>query len=126
MAAAKSSLATAAAASFLAVAMACGQRFLLRRLEKLGVRRAGVVALVLLLLDAQDVGGALDAGEQVLAVVAVEEFAERLDAADDQQQIVLAFEREYGIDEIVPRALLAQLDLQTVGEEGKQITDCII
>ena len=46
---------------------------------------------------------------------------ERLDAADDQQEIVLAFEREHGIDEIVPRALLAQLDLQAVGEEGEEI-----
>ena len=101
--------------------MACGERFLLGVVEKLGVRRAGVFALVLLLLDAQDVGGALDAGEQVLAVVAVEEFAERLDAAHDQQQVVLAFEREHGIDQIVPRALLAQLDLQAVGEEGKKI-----
>ena len=34
-------------------------------------------------------------------------------------QIVLAFEREHGIDQIVPRALLAQLDFQAVGEEGR-------
>ena len=71
----------------------------------------------------EDVAGALGAGEQVLAVVGVEEFAERLDAADDHQEIVLAFEREHGIDEIVPRALLAELDLQAVGEEGKEIID---
>ena len=57
--------------------------------KQLGVRRAAVGLAVLLLLDAQDVGGALDAGEQVLAVVGVEEFAERLDAAHDQQQVVL-------------------------------------
>ena len=67
-----------------------GQRFFLRQFVALGVGRAGVFVFVLLLLDAQDVGGALDAGEQVLAVVGVEEFAERLDAADDHQQIVLA------------------------------------
>ena len=58
-------------------------------------------------------------GEQVLAVVGIEEFAERLDAADHHQEIVLTFKREHGIDEIVPRALLAQLDFQTVGEEGE-------
>ena len=69
----------------------------------------------------EDVGGALVAGEQVLAVLGVEEFAERLDAADDQDEIVLAVEREHGIDEIVPRALLAQLDFQAIGKEGKQI-----
>ena len=61
----------------------------------------------------------LVAGEQVLAVLGVEEFAERLDPADDEQEIVLAFEREHGIDEIVARALLAQLDLQAVGEEER-------
>src|SRR6185437_4321409 len=79
-----------------------------------------ILLAVLLLLDAEDVGRALDAGEQVLTVVGVEEFAQRLDAADDQEQIVLAFESKDGVDEIVPRALLAQLDFQAVGEEGKQ------
>ena len=73
------------------------------------------------LLDAQDIRRALDAGQQIFAVVGIEEFAERLDAANDHQQIVLAFEREHGIDEIVPRALLAQLDFQTIGEEGQQV-----
>ena len=76
------------------------------------------VALVLLLLDGEDVRRALGAGEQVLAVVGVEEFSERLDAADDHQEIVLASEREHGIDQIMPRALLAELNFQTVGEEG--------
>ncbi len=63
---------------------------------------------------------ALGAREQVLAVVGVEEFAERLDAADDQQEIVLAAKREHGIDEVVTRALIAELDLQAIGEEGDQ------
>ena len=63
--------------------------------------------------------GALGAGEQVLAVIGVEEFAERLDAADHHQEIVLAAEREHGVDEIVARALLAELDFQAVGEEGQ-------
>ena len=72
----------------------------------------------------EDVRGALGAGEQVLAVVGVEEFAERLDAADDQHEIVLARQREHGIDEIVPRALLAELDLEAVGEEGEQVRAC--
>ena len=67
----------------------------------------------------EDVGRALGAGEQILAVVGVEEFAERLDAADDQHEVVLACEREHRIDEIVPRALLAELDLQAVGEERR-------
>ena len=76
---------------------------------------------VLLFLGAQDVGGAAIAGEQVLAVVAVEESPERLDAADDHQQIVLAGQREHRVDEIVPRALVAQIDLEAVGEEGEEV-----
>ena len=36
-------------------------------------------------------------------------------------QIVLAFEREHGVDEIVASTLLAQLDFQAIGEEGEKI-----
>ena len=67
--------------------------------------------------------GALGAGQQVLAVVGVEEFPERLDAADDHQEIVLTFERKHRVDEIVPRALFAELDFQAVGEEGEEVDD---
>ena len=42
------------------------------------------------------VGRALVSGEQVLPVVGVEEGAERLDAADDQQEIVLQLEAQNG------------------------------
>ena len=59
----------------------------------------------------------LIAGEQILAVLGVEEFSQRLDAADDEEKIVLAFEGKHRIDEIVPRALIAELDFETVGEE---------
>ncbi len=80
-----------------------GQRFFFASFE-LCIRRAGVTLVVLLFLDAKDIGRALNAGEQVLAVVGVKEFAKRLDAADDQQQIVLALKREYRVDQIVSRA----------------------
>ena len=90
MAAAKSSFATAASASVLAMPMALGEFLFLGLLKQSAIGRAGVGGLVLLLLDAEDVGRALGAGEQILAVVGVEEFAERLDAADDQNEIVLA------------------------------------
>ncbi len=67
----------------------------------------------------------LHAGEQALAVIGCEEFAERLDAADDQEEVVLAFAmlREDGIDEIVARALIAQLDFEAVEEEGEQLSN---
>ena len=77
--------------------------------------------LVLHLFDAEDVNGALVAGEQILSIVGVEEFAQRLDTPDNEQEVVLAFERIYGINEVVPGALLAELDFQTVGEEDHQI-----
>ena len=110
-----------------------GRRLLLGGVDRLGKRPflvlaiegriglADILARVLLLLDADDVGRALVAGEQILAVLGVEEFAQRLDPADDEQEIVLAFQREYGIDEIVPRALLAQLHFEAVGEELKKV-----
>jgi hypothetical protein len=75
--------------------------------EQTRLRRTGVDRVVLLLLDAQDVRRALGASEEILSILGVEEFAQRLNAADDEDEIVLAGQREYGIDEIVARALLA-------------------
>ena len=85
------------------------------------VDRAVIALAVFLLFDAQDVRPALDAGEQILAVVGVEEFTQRLDAAHDEQQVILPFEREHSIDEIVLRALLAQLHFEAIGEERQEI-----
>ena len=80
--------------------------------------RAGAV---LSLLGAQDVGGAAIAGQKILSVLAVEQAPERLDPPDDHEQVVLAGQREHRVDEIVPRALLAQVDFETVGEEGEEV-----
>jgi hypothetical protein len=38
---------------------------------------------------------------------------ERRDAIDDHRQIVLTAEAEHGVDEIVPRAFVAQIHLET-------------
>ena len=76
---------------------------------------------VLLFLGAQDVGGAAVAGEQVLAVLGIEQAPERLDPAHDHEKIVLAGQGEDRVDEIVPRALVAQVDFQAVGEEGEEV-----
>src|SRR5262245_39501125 len=69
-----------------------GERLFLGQLIALRIRRAGILAVVLFLLDPDDVGRALVAGEQVLAIVAVEKFSQRFDAPHDHQQIVLAFQ----------------------------------
>ncbi len=42
-----------------------------------------------------------------------------LDPAHDGEKIVAA-KREHRIDQIVPRALVAKIDLQPVGEEGEE------
>ena len=46
-------------------------------------------------------------------------FAERLERRTTHQQVVLIAQRERRIDQIMPRALLAELDFQTVGEEER-------
>ena len=51
------------------------------------------------------------------------EASERLDALDDEEQVVVraaAFAAQHGIDEVVTRALLAQLHLEAVVEEGEE------
>ncbi len=78
---------------------------------------------ILLFLGPQDVGGAAIADEQVLAVLGVEQAPERLDPAHDHQKIVLARQGEDRVDEIMPRALFAQVDFQAVGEEGEEASN---
>ena len=56
---------------------------------KLRVGRTGIFASVALLLDANDVGGALVAGEQILAVLGFEEFASASTRRTISKEIVL-------------------------------------
>ena len=98
-----------------------GERLLFLRLQQRRVDVAGVAYLVLLLLDGEDVLRALDAGEEVGAVVGLQELGQRLDALDDERQVVLAGQREDGVDQIVARALVPQVNLQPLGEEGEEV-----
>ena len=86
-------------------------------------RRLGLARLLFFRL--QYVGGAAIAGKEIGAVIGLEEAAEGFDAPHDQQKIVLragAFaEAENGIDQIMPGARLAQMDFQTIGEEGEDL-----
>src|SRR6516162_6995491 len=68
-----------------------GERFFLRLPVKLRLRRTGIVAIVLFLFNANDIGRPPIASEQVLAVFAVEELRQRFDPAHNQQQIILTF-----------------------------------
>ena len=82
---------------------------------------ASATVVPFLLLGLQDVGGALVAGQEVLAVVGGEKRSQSLDALDDEQQVVLTAEREDGVDEVEAGTLFAQLHLQPVGEEVEEI-----
>src|SRR6266542_3912202 len=88
---------------------------------ELRIRRPDVLPPVPLLLDANDVGGALVAGEQIPAVVRIQEAPQSVHPADDQHEIVLAAQCEHGINQIVARALLAKLNLQAIREEYEQV-----
>ncbi|MFX5813200.1 hypothetical protein ABTE31_21065, partial [Acinetobacter baumannii] len=56
----------------------------------------------------------------------LQEFAERLDAADDHQEIVLPAEREHGVDQIVPSAQFSELHLQPISKETQQFSRYVI
>src|SRR5579872_4563958 len=85
------------------------------------MRRIESARAVLLLLGAENIRGAAIAGEKVLAILRVEQLSERLDAADDQEKIVLAWKGEDSVDEIVARAFVAKVHFQAVGEEGEEV-----
>src|SRR5215207_4898745 len=67
------------------------QREFLGLAQEPDVGRGVVGARILLLLDAKDVGGAAIAGEEVPAVLGIEEAPERLDPPDDHQEVVQPF-----------------------------------
>src|SRR5690606_8098929 len=70
------------------------QRLLLRLGQETRIDVAIEGGARLLLFLAQDVGGALGAGKQVLAVVRVEEASKRLYPADDEEDFILIAKRE--------------------------------
>ena len=79
------------------------------------------LSAVLLFLGAQNVGRAAISVQQVLAVFGFEQASERLDPADNHQKIVLPRQSEHRVDEVVPRALFAEVDFQAVGEESEEV-----
>src|SRR4029079_18507411 len=97
-----------------------GERLFLDSFEQVAVGRLVVAYAVLLLFDAQDVDGALSAGEQIGPVFRLEEFAQRFDALDDHQEVVAA-ERAHSIDQIMPRSLILERQLGRIGEEVEKI-----
>ena len=110
-----------AAAARAGLSIARVERLLLRlpARDQCRIGHTGERALpILLLLGAKDVRRTLVAREQVASIFRIEERPERLDAADDEEEVVLPFQREHNVDEIMPRTGVAKVDLQTISEEA--------
>ena len=84
---------------------------------KAGVTGFFAPAVPLLL---QDVRRAAVPGEEVGTVLGRHERLQRPDPGEEANEVVLAAEREHGVDQVVADAGLALLDLEAVGEEGGQ------
>ena len=78
---------------------------------------------VVFLLGAQNVGGAPVARQQILALLRIEETLKRRDAGHDQKKIVLTRQSEHRVDEIVPRAALAQIDFEPLAEKTHELIE---
>ena len=76
---------------------------------------------VFLLLRLEDVHRALVSGEQVYALVGGDKRMERADAGDKNHEIVLTAKLEGGVYHVMPDALVAEVDLEAVSEEGQKL-----
>src|SRR6266699_1560146 len=94
--------------------------------KKFEIWSARVASPVSFLLDANDIRRAPVARKKILPILCLKEVPECLHPADDQHEVVLAAQREHGIDQIVPRALPAQLNLQAIREERKKVERSLI
>ena len=87
---------------------------------------AVIGARVLLLLDAQDIGGALVAGEQVGAVFGSNEGLQGFDAGEQADEVVFAAECEHGVDQVVTDTGFTLLDFQAICKEIDQLRSLVL
>jgi hypothetical protein len=85
------------------------------------VGAVGVFDAVLGLGLGEEVGGALEALEEVGAVLGLEERRQRLGPPDEEDEVVVPRHGEAGVDDVVPDALVAEVDFQAVVEEGEEV-----
>ncbi len=76
--------------------------------------------MVLPILLAEDIGGALVAREQVRAVIGADEGLQRLHAGEQADEIVLAAKGEDSVDQVVADTGFALLDFEAVGEKARR------
>ena len=72
----------------------------------------------------QNIRRALIAGEEIGAIVGLDKRLQRMNPREQTDEIVLAAEREYRVDQVVPNPGLALLDFEAVGEEVEYLFDC--
>ena len=65
--------------------------------------------------------GALEALQQVRAVLGFQEGGEGLGAFDQQGQVVIAGHGKAGVDQVVADALVFEVDFEAVVEEGEEV-----
>src|SRR5215831_12312165 len=101
----------------------CQRLFLLLAIARL-IRSIDISTPVLLLLDADDIGRALVAGQQILSVLGVEEFSKGLDAVGDRNNTCLA-DMNNGVHKIVPRSFVAQLHFEPLLKKVLKAIPCL-
>jgi len=99
-----------------------GKQFLFRiSVRELGVGPVGVFDAVLFLGLREDVVGALKPLDQVLTVVGVQRRLQGSGAFDQKGQVVGLRHGKAGVNHVVPDALILEVDLEAVVEEGEEV-----
>src|SRR6056297_4314019 len=99
----------------------CEERLFLVGLGEFHIRAEGIFDAVFFFGLCEDVVGPLEALQQVLTIIRVQERPERAGAVDEQGEIVIALHRKAGVDHVMAQALVAQVDLESVVEEGEEV-----
>ena len=97
------------------------KRALLFRLGEFHIRAEGIFDAVFFFGLCQNVVGPLEALHQVLAIVGFQEIGEGRGAVDQQGEIVISFHHQTGVDHVMTNALVAQMHLEAVVEEGEEV-----
>ena len=96
------------------------------RFGEFDVRALGIFNAVLLFRLRQDRVGALEALQQVRAIVGLEEGGEGAGAVDKEGEVVIAGHGQAGVDDIMADALITQVGFQAVVQEGEEVVGLIL
>src|SRR5215831_3899502 len=102
----------------------CQRLFLLLAIAPL-IGSIDISMPVLLLLDADDIGRALVAREQIPSVLGIEEFSKGLDPTHDRNNTCLPTHMKNGVYKIVPRSFVAQLHFEPLLKKVLKAIPCL-